>query len=201
MASATPIKLATEVVVQWRKCNVCHEYTTPPRNGSYDEVGGPAFELHIRVCEECHSPVSLHNIQADSDGNGRLSSVARTKGYGHVGRDGGPGDSDCWGCHGFEVGASSAPYSGPLIPTLYDSDVASVSAGKAATVLLGGAAFTNMGDGKSHKSNVRLTAENGTSVTLTPDIILDQGNLAVTIPAGTRPGNYKLQAAKGDFGK
>jgi hypothetical protein len=121
-------------------------------------------------------------------------------GYGHVGRDGKAGDSDCWGCHGFSAtSAGSAPFSGPLIPTIYDADVASVSSGKNATVLLAGAAFTNTANGTSYESVVRLTAEDGTSLTLKPDVILDEGNMAVTIPAGTRPGNYRLQAAKGDF--
>ncbi len=185
----------------WRKCNVCHDYTTPPRGGSYEEASGHAFDLHIRVCEECHSPASLHSIQALSPKNttGTIVVGGETAGYGHVGRDGAPGDSDCWGCHGFEVAADSVSFSGPLIPTLYNSDVASISAGKNATVLLSGAAFTNTANGKSYVSDVRLTAGDGSSVTLKPDVILDQGNLAVTIPAGTRPGNYKLQAAKGDL--
>ncbi|MHB8971575.1 MAG: hypothetical protein ACYC3X_18415 [Pirellulaceae bacterium] len=188
----------------WRKCNVCHDFAgrqTDGSSGSYHDVGGPAFDLHIRICEECHSTATLHNIQADTPKSGSGTPVVggEDPGHGHVGADGGPGQSDCWGCHGFEAGATSAPYSGPLIPTLYNTDVASVSAGKAATVLLSGAAFINTANGnKLYESNVRLTAEDGTSVTLQPDVILDQGNLAVTIPAATLPGNYKLQAAKGD---
>ncbi|MHB9067228.1 MAG: hypothetical protein ACYC4B_25880 [Pirellulaceae bacterium] len=185
----------------WRRCNACHDYTG--RGGTYSQNSGAGFDLHMRVCEECHSSQSLHNIQADSPADANRGTIVvggETAGYGHVGRDGRPGDSDCWGCHGFGVSASSsAPFSGPLIPTLYSSDVASINAGKDATVLLDGAALINTANGKSYASDVRLTAADGTSVTLKPDLILDQGSLGVTIPAGTKPGNYKLQAAKGDL--
>ena len=186
----------------WRRCNMCHDYTTPPRGGSYEDVSGPEFDLHIRICEECHSSATLHNIQADSPAAGNVGTIVvggETAGYGHVGRDGAPGDSDCWGCHGFEFSANSAPFSGPLIPTLYNADVTSVSAGVESTILLSGAAFTNTAGGTLYESDVRLTAADGTSVMLEPDAITDQGNLAVTIPVGTRPGNYRLQAAKGDL--
>jgi hypothetical protein len=182
----------------WRRCNVCHEYTTPPRNGSYDEVGGPAFELHIRVCEECHSPATLHNIQADSNGGGVVVG-GELAGFGHVGADNGPGDSDCWGCHGFDFNAASAPFTGPLIPTLYNTDIAAVPAGKDTIVVLSGAAFTNTAGGKSYEADIRLTAANGTSVTLKPELVLDEGSMAVKIPAKTRPGNYRLQAVKGEM--
>jgi hypothetical protein len=183
---------------KWRKCNVCHDFIN--RGGSYEDASGPAFDLHIRICEECHSVKSLHSIQADSPKTpGTIVVGGEIAGYGHVGRDGGPGDSDCWGCHGFEATASSAADTGPLIPTLYGSDVASTSAGKSTIVLLSGAAFTNTAGGKTYASNVQLTDRNGASVTLIPDIVMDEGTMAVTIPPSTRPGNYKLQAAKGDL--
>jgi len=152
------------------------------------------------VCEECHGPESLHNIQADSNNDGKIEPGKELAGYGHVGKDNGPGDSDCWGCHGFVFpsGASTAPFTGPIIPTVFNSDDVTITAGKAATVYLSGSAFTNTTDGTKYDANVRLTAANGSSVTLKPDLVLDQGNLAVTIPATTRPGNYRLQATKGN---
>jgi acetyltransferase-like isoleucine patch superfamily enzyme len=58
----------------------------------------------IRRCIDCHGPESLHNIQADSPNSANIGSIViggEDAGYGHVGRDAGPGDSDCWGCHGF----------------------------------------------------------------------------------------------------
>jgi mono/diheme cytochrome c family protein len=182
----------------WSRCNVCHEHTTLPRNGSYDQVGGPAFELHIRVCQECHSVATLHNIQGDSDDNGIVVG-GELAGYGHVGRDNGPEDSDCWGCHGFDFNAASAPFTGPLVPTLYSTDIASVPAGKDTVVVLNGAAFSNTAGGKSYEADVRLTAANGTTVTLEPELVLDEGSMAVKIPAKTRPGNYRIQAVKGEM--
>jgi hypothetical protein len=192
----------------WSRCNVCHDYSGRPvphldpgrpNDPTYHDVGGPGFELAIRICEECHSVATLHNIQADTNGDGVITVGGELAGYGHVGKDGGPGDSDCWGCHGFQAAGSSVPFTGPLVPTLYNADVATISAGKDTTLLLSGASFTNTANGKSYVSDVRLTGANGTSVTLTPDVVLDQGSLAVTIPAATQPGNYKLQAAKGNM--
>ncbi len=58
----------------------------------------------IRACQRCHGPDSLHNIQADSPNSNNIGTLVvggEDAGYGHVGRDAGPGDSDCWGCHGF----------------------------------------------------------------------------------------------------
>jgi hypothetical protein len=69
-------------------------------------------DYKIRDCERCHGPDSLHNIQVDStnaDNIGTIVIGGEDAGYGHVGRDAGPGDSDCWGCHGF----SSAPLPDP----------------------------------------------------------------------------------------
>ncbi len=74
------------------KCIWCHDDSAP--------VGEK-----IRRCEDCHGPESLHNIQADSPSSATLGFIViggEDAGYGHVGRDAGPGDSDCWGCHGFD---------------------------------------------------------------------------------------------------
>lgn len=60
----------------------------------------------IRRCEDCHGPDSLHNIQADSPNPATAGIIViggEDAGYGHVGRDAGPGDSDCLGCHGFDL--------------------------------------------------------------------------------------------------
>lgn len=205
VATGTPTVPGTPGTT-WRRCNICHDYTdrsphldpARPTTATYSEPGGPGFALHIRICEECHSLESLHNIQADSDGNGMVPG-AELAGFGHVGRDNGPGDSDCWGCHGFEfpAGATTAPFTGPIIPTVFNADASTIPAGKATMVVLSGAGFTNQQGGKVYDSDVRLTAADGSSVTLEPDLILDEGNLAVTIPATTRPGNYNLQATKG----
>jgi hypothetical protein len=180
----------------WRRCNLCHNYTdrAAPDPPTYHDQSGPAFDLHIRICEECHGPESLHNIQVDSDGNG-LVVGGELAGYGHVGRDSGPGDSDCWGCHGF--GTASVPDAGPIIPTVYDANGSVMGAGAATAVTLTGASFKNVTEGVEYVSKASLTAVDGSSVTLTPDAV-DNGAMVVTIPAETAPGNYELRAVKAD---
>jgi hypothetical protein len=166
-------------------CLLCHDMLNP---------------LSIRVCERCHGPDSLHSIQADSlkpENLGTIVVGGEDAGYGHVGRDVGPGDSDCWGCHGFAT--SSAPRSGPMIPTVYSSDVASIRAGSNTTVMLTGACFTNIAGTTSYESHVAMTAADGSSVTLVPDLILDEGRMVVTIPGTAAPGNYDLRAVKESF--
>lgn len=150
--------------------------------------------LNMRTCEGCHGPDSLHAIQADSDGDGVISGGNELAGYGHAGRDNGPGDSDCWGCHGFAFASAASP--GPIVPTVYTADVAVARAGTQTTVVLSGAGFTNRRGSTLYESEICLTAADGSAVTLEPDLILDESTLAVTIPRQTRPGNYNLQAIK-----
>jgi hypothetical protein len=172
-------------------CSWCH-MPTP------SFVGDPNWPqpLSIRRCEECHGPDSLHNIQADSDGNGIVVG-GELAGYGHVGSDQSPDDSDCWGCHGF-AGATGVAYIGPVIPSVVDTDVSVMNAGTATVVTLNGAALTNTAGTESFVSDVALTAADGSSVTLIPDSI-SQGTMTVTIPATTAPGNYDIQAVKAQF--
>lgn len=167
------------------KCDWCHDFALP-------------FEAQIRVCEGCHGPDALHNIQADSPNPANVGTIVvggEDYGYGHVGRDGGPGDSDCWGCHGFAT--ASAPGTGPLIPSLYSSDSPVIDGGSSAAVTLTGAAFENITNLIHYSSDVSLTAADGTSVVLIPDLVT-QGELAVTIPGDLAPGNYDVQAVKAD---
>ena len=66
-------------------------------------------------------------------------------------------------------------------------------------VTLTGASFTNTMGTTLYESDVALTAADGSSVMLTPDIILDEGTLVVTIPGDTAPGNYHVRAVKDEF--
>jgi hypothetical protein len=195
-------------------CNYCHDddaLPTPVILGNMDlhhgtglatcdwchDFGAP-FDEQIRTCEGCHGPDSLHNIQVDSPDPTNLGTIVvggEDAGYGHVGRDAGPGDSDCWGCHGFAM--ALAPGSGPTIPTVYRPDRRAIDAGTDTAVTLTGSSFTNVTGSTQYGSNVALTAADGSSVLLTPDL-MDQGSLAVTIPGDTAPGNYRLQAVKAD---
>jgi hypothetical protein len=172
------------------RCDVCHERATA------GEQSGPNFNFAIRHCERCHGPDALHNIQADSPNAANLGTVVvggEDAGYGHVGKDAGPGNSDCWGCHGFAT--AFAPGSGPITPTVYGPDRAVIEAGTDTAVILTGSSFTNVMGDTQYTSQVALTAADGSSATLTPDA-MDQGSLAVTIPGDTAPGNYNLSAVK-----
>jgi hypothetical protein len=167
------------------QCLWCHQDTTPPTD-----------EFDIRTCEGCHGPDSLHNIQADSpnpDNIGTLVVGSEDAGYGHVGRDAGAGDSDCWGCHGFSMGSASG--AGPGVPSITTSDTALLVAGTGVQVTLTGSAFTSILGTTQYSSDVLLTAADGSGTTLTPDSITE-GSLTVTIPGTTEPGNYTLRAVK-----
>jgi hypothetical protein len=194
-------------------CDYCHDSGNAaglPVRGMADLHHDQNFDclwchdLHLtahpmRICERCHGPNSLHNIQADSPAPQNLGTIVvggELAGYGHVGRDGGPGDSDCWGCHGFAV--ASASRSGTVIPSVYRADQAVVTAGASATVVLTGAAFTSSVGSTLYEADVKLAPADGApAITLTPDIVADQGMLAVTIPGTTSPGNYRVTAVNG----
>ena len=167
-------------------CLWCHLVTTPPQN--------PAFR--IRVCEGCHGYESLHNIQVDSNGDGVIEVGGELAGYGHVGRDIGPGDSDCWGCHGYAT--ASAPGSGPLTPDISSTDVLSLTAGTDTAVTLTGSAFTNLVGSYEWTSDITMTGADGSATTLIPDSI-SSNQLTVTVPGSTDAGNYTLCAVKGTY--
>jgi len=152
--------------------------------------------LDIRVCEECHDYETLHNIQADSDGDGTIIIGGELAGYGHVGRDAGPGDSDCWGCHGFAFPAASAPASGPLAPYISSSNIKVMTAGSDTAITLTGAAFTNISGTVEWTSSVLLTSAAYVQE-LTPDS-MSEGSMTVTIPGSTPAGSYTLMAVKDD---
>jgi hypothetical protein len=88
-----------------------------------------------------------------------------------------------------------APGSGPIIPTVHAADRKVIDAGTNTAVTLTGASFTNITGANQYVSDVALTAADGSSVTLTPDL-LDQGSMSVTIPGETAPGNYDVRAVK-----
>jgi hypothetical protein len=85
-----------------------------------------------------------------------------------------------------------------MVPTIYESDGTVVTAGKETMLILTGAAFTSINGGVLFESDVVLAAADGSSVILTPDVMLEQEAIAVTIPADTAPGNYRLRAVQAD---
>jgi hypothetical protein len=157
-------------------CQWCHNMTLPGEN-------------FIRTCEGCHGFESLHNIQIDSQPNGQIDIGGELSGYGHIGNN-----DDCWGCHGFLQ--ATAPGTGPIIPFIGSSDVLSITAGTDTSVILTGVAFTNTYLGIFNwTSNVSLTAADGSTTVLMPDII-SEDSLTVTIPGTTVAGNYDIRAVK-----
>jgi hypothetical protein len=144
----------------------------------------------IRFCEGCHGLDSLHNIQADSPNPNNIGTLVvggEDAGYGHIGRDAGPGDSDCWGCHGFSVAAEGAEI-GSGVPTIYSAHPQSMAAGADTVVTVNGAALSN-----ATTLAVRLTDAAGNTLTLDPNDVTD-GSLTVVVNAAA--GNYTLQAVK-----
>jgi hypothetical protein len=166
-------------------CAWCHDFSVP-------------IKEQTRVCEGCHGPDSLHNIQADSPNIFNLGTIVvgeEAYGYGHVGRDAGPGDSDCWGCHGFAMASASAPGSGPITPYLRDAKKNLKLARKDQRITLRGSSLTNTFGTTEFKSTFRLTSEDGTSNDITP-VRLNAFSSTIIIPGTTGPGNYMLTAVK-----
>ena len=156
--------------------------------------------LNIRSCEGCHGPDSLHSIQADSPAEGNIGTIVvggELAGYGHVGRNAGPGDSDCWGCHGFAL--CFRTFSQPLDPDGLQRRPGSRPRRNGHDGRCARCGIHQFGGGTLYESDIRLTAADGSSVILEPDLILDHGTMVVTIPRNTRPGNYNLRAVKAGF--
>jgi len=166
------------------KCTMCHNINAPSYN--------------IRGCEQCHSVKSLHNIQADSPNPANPGSIvvgAETAYYGHIGAN-----ADCNGCHLNATLSAAAPYSGAVIPDVFDISKYTVTAGVDTAVTVTGAALTNTTQGQYGPivvaSNVVLTAADGSKVTLTPGTVTET-TIDVILPATLAAGNYELRAVKG----
>ena len=165
-------------------CTVCH-----------DQVG---TDWAIRRCQDCHGINSIHNIQADSNGDGVLTVGGEAAFYGHIGNS----PIDCNGCHGGYIAASTytAPFSGPVVPEIVDMSTFRVTAGSVTTITVTGQALTNevaTANGPVElRSQVTLTHSDGAVTELTPDVI-SESSLDVTIPADIAVGNYYVRAVKG----
>jgi hypothetical protein len=174
-------------------CSWCHLGGRPGQEPPGEEA------YAIRTCENCHGYESLHNIQVDSDtlcvydpndpGACNIVVGGEAYGYGHVGADDPSGDSDCFGCHGFTI--TSAPATGPIVPTLSDASATSITAGAETTITLTGSAFTN----DAFTSVVEITGAAG-SIVVAPESI-SVGTLTATIPALTT-GSYEIRVTKED---
>ena len=158
-------------------CFWCHDQSLP-------------LEEPIRICQNCHGPDSLHNIQTDSDEDGLIIPGVELPGYGHIGNP-----EDCWGCHGFST--ASAPGTGPITPYITSANLNIITAGTDTQVTLSGSSFTNFDGTVELLSNLVLKADDGTETTLTADMI-STDSLTATIPGTLPTGNYRTRAVK-DF--
>ena len=120
----------------------------------------------MRICENCHGRDSLHNIQADSDGDNVIQPGIEQPFYGHIGNP-----DDCWGCHGFGPETLTAPETGAVVPSISSISNSVLTEGTDNTVTLSGTAFTNMDDGIEVSSDVILLAPDGSTINLMPDSI------------------------------
>lgn len=101
-------------------CRFCHDWGTDFASGApissnmethhgtgFDARSGGCYWCHnplaepalaIRACEQCHAPLSIHNIQADTNGDGIITPGGEAPYFGHIGSN-----EDCLGCHGGAV--------------------------------------------------------------------------------------------------
>ena len=164
-------------------CTLCH-----------DKAGS---DWAVRRCENCHGISSIHNIQFDSNGDGKIVPGGETAYFGHIGNS----PTDCNGCHGgyIQSAAGMAPGSGPVVPELTDLSTFRATAGEAVTITAKGHALTNEVKTptgyKTLKCTVTLTDSNGKVIELTPETI-SESSLTVTIPGNLAAGSYYLRAKK-----
>lgn len=167
---------------------------------------------NIRACETCHSPDSLHNIQADSDNPENLGTIIpgeENLGWGHIGNG-----WDCFGCHeSFMNGTPSAasgavatsrvfmnsvtPQTGATIPTISGLSTRSVSAGQDTEVRIYGNGFINSTDGIT-LFTPDVVLERGTMTVTLGQTFLTEGEITVIVPSMLSPGLYDLRVIKDD---
>jgi hypothetical protein len=194
--TATGIKVYTNAQTHHSTGLSAPPYTYPPTSDNcfWCHDTNPGGSNDIRACEVCHGVASLHNIQTDSNGNG-IKPGQELSYYGHIGAN-----NDCNGCHLNTSASAAAPYSGPIVPDVSGLTAANFPAGTDTIITVYGSAFTNTVQGPTGpielKSNVVLTAANGSTTTLTP-IVITESSMDVTIPATLAAGNYELRAVKG----
>ncbi len=165
-------------------CDLCHLNGMKP--------------LSIRNCEQCHGYESLHNIQADSNGDGEIIVGGELPGYGHVGTGNTGQGSDCYGCHEDYDGMASyeASSPGPTTPYIEDSSEVVIFAGSNTSITLSGSSLTNYSGTTKFESIFTLTPQDGSIIVLTPEQITNS-SATLIIPGTTPAGNYKLRAVKG----
>jgi len=165
-------------------CTVCHDQ--------------PGTDWAIRRCQDCHGINSVHNIQADSNGDGVVTIGGEDPFFGHVGNS----PADCNGCHGGYIGADgmAAPFAGPIAPEVTGLSVQSVTAGSEHTITVSGISLSNdvltFQGTATVDSRGHLMHPGGQNIFL-PTTDVTPSSMKVTIPDYLPPGNYYLRAVKG----
>lgn len=147
---------------------------------------------NIRDCEICHSPDSLHNIQADSDNPlnpGTIIPGEEDLGWGHIGNG-----WDCFGCHESFNTSSVTPQTGATVPTIFTLSANSVTAGSLTEIVVYGNGFINITDGIPFISDVILN--NGMGTIMLEKVWITESNITVTIPPTLSAGLYELLVVK-----
>lgn len=170
--------------VDGTKCAWCHYQGSPTPQS-----------LSIRTCEGCHGVASLHNIQL---GLGEATQPGNEPAYrGHIGAQ-----WDCWGCHGNNGQTMSAPYSGPVIPSVDSLSASTFVEGTDTTITVAGASFINTivnpttGASFLVDCDIKLVDALGNITTLQP-VSQTNDSIEVTIPGYLSVGSYTLTAVKG----
>lgn len=171
-------------IIDPSRCSWCHDPTAPT---------GAA----IRQCESCHGVQSLHNITADTNGDG-VKPGQEDAGWSHTGAN-----ADCWGCHGNNGVIMAAPYGGPGIPALQGLSTSTVEAGGNSVITVEGLNFTNYVQNPLTgafdiylTSNIVLTDSTGATFTFTPSAITET-SATFTVPSTQAAGAYQLAVVKG----
>jgi hypothetical protein len=197
-------------------CYVCHtedpaavpaiaEYSELHHAGRFSCNWCHTVHGNIRDCESCHSPASLHNIQADSDNPANIGTIipgAEDLGWGHIGNG-----WDCFGCHeSFNsasvsgtagiFSAASIPLTGATIPYMYGMNTYSVIAGQDTLLNINGSGLTNETGGVTYLSEV--VAENGVKTLMLERHSITENSISVSVPATLPVGLYDIRIKKDD---
>ncbi len=155
--------------------------------------GTGANSFTIRACEACHGVNSLHSIQFDSPAAANLGSIVpgnESLGYGHIGNN-----WDCQGCH-FSWTGTSTGLTTATVPAISGQNSKVFTAGKAATLIITGNSFVNVGDDGSTTYNPVVTlTSSGITTTLTP-FSKTVSEIQVALPSTLPIGVYEVRVDK-----
>jgi endonuclease V-like protein UPF0215 family len=147
-------------VTQGLNCDWCHR--------------GSNF-LSIRVCEDCHSVATIHNIQYN------YTATKGKLGYGHIGDN-----WDCNGCHAFwDAGEVLPPFGGAIVIDASSFAPTVLTAGQATVVTVKGDNFVQ----NTYTTTVKVDGNDITTTSVT------NNQIVANVPA-LAAGIHKIQVWK-----